>query len=151
MLQMRERYWEKDGRNGFAYVDQPMEIWHPTHHVAGRRGLLMAYTYERLAAEYGSLPGEARVERFLDLIEQIHPGAHEHFEGSFTWSWHEQPYQRGAYIVWRKGEFSKFYEASRRPEGRLHFAGEHTSPWPGWVQGALHSGLRAAREVNESV
>ena len=27
------------------------------------------------------------------------------------------------------------------PEGRLHFAGEHTSPWPGWIQGALHSGL----------
>ena len=26
-------------------------------------------------------------------------------------------------------------------------AGEHTSPWPGWIQGALHSGVRAAREV----
>jgi monoamine oxidase len=32
-------------------------------------------------------------------------------------------------------------------EGRTHFAGEHTSAWPGWIQGALHSGLRAAREV----
>jgi len=32
-------------------------------------------------------------------------------------------------------------------EGRIHFAGEHTSPWPGWIQGAIHSGLRAAREA----
>jgi monoamine oxidase len=34
-------------------------------------------------------------------------------------------------------------------EGRVHFAGEHTSPWPGWIQGALHSGLRAASEVSQ--
>jgi monoamine oxidase len=33
-------------------------------------------------------------------------------------------------------------------EGRLHFAGEHTSPFQGWMQGALVSGRRAAREVS---
>ena len=31
--------------------------------------------------------------------------------------------------------------------GRLHFAGEHTSTWTGWMEGALESGERAAREV----
>jgi len=34
-----------------------------------------------------------------------------------------------------------------RPEGRLHFAGEHASAWPGWTQGALASGVRAAQEI----
>jgi monoamine oxidase len=29
----------------------------------------------------------------------------------------------------------------------VHFAGEHTSRFQGWMQGALQSGLRAAREV----
>ena len=33
------------------------------------------------------------------------------------------------------------------PEGRLHFAGEHTSRWTGWMQGALKSGERAASEA----
>jgi monoamine oxidase len=34
------------------------------------------------------------------------------------------------------------------PAGPLHFAGEHTSgPWAGLMEGALRSGLRAAREV----
>jgi monoamine oxidase len=37
-----------------------------------------------------------------------------------------------------------------RPEGRVHFAGDHTSAWSGWMQGALESGLRAAREVSET-
>jgi monoamine oxidase len=33
------------------------------------------------------------------------------------------------------------------PQGRLHFAGEHTSAWMGWMEGALQSGERAAREI----
>jgi monoamine oxidase len=32
-------------------------------------------------------------------------------------------------------------------EKGLHFAGEHTSIWTGWMEGALESGERAAREV----
>ncbi|MGI8783933.1 MAG: FAD-dependent oxidoreductase [Acidobacteriota bacterium] len=37
-----------------------------------------------------------------------------------------------------------------RPEGRVHFAGDHTSAWIREMQGALQSGNRAAREVNEA-
>src|SRR5436190_1002941 len=37
-----------------------------------------------------------------------------------------------------------------RPEGRVHFACDHTSSWPGWMNGALQSGNRAAREVNQA-
>jgi len=37
------------------------------------------------------------------------------------------------------------------PEGKIHLAGEHTSVWiDGWMQGALESGNRVAREVNDS-
>jgi monoamine oxidase len=32
--------------------------------------------------------------------------------------------------------------------GRICFAGEHASPWPGWMQGAIASGIKAAREIN---
>jgi monoamine oxidase len=34
-----------------------------------------------------------------------------------------------------------------RPEGRVHFAGEHLSPWTGWMEGALFSGERVAEEI----
>jgi monoamine oxidase len=37
-----------------------------------------------------------------------------------------------------------------RPEGRIHFAGEHASSLFGWMQGAFESGNRAAREVNDA-
>jgi monoamine oxidase len=45
--------------------------------------------------------------------------------------------------------FSNFATAIM-PEGRVHFAGEHLSAWPSWMQGALQSGLRAVREIDEA-
>ncbi|MEE3136081.1 MAG: FAD-dependent oxidoreductase, partial [Candidatus Neomarinimicrobiota bacterium] len=36
-----------------------------------------------------------------------------------------------------------------KAEGRIHFAGEHASEYHGWMQGALVSGLRAAKEMHE--
>ena len=41
-----------------------------------------------------------------------------------------------------------FIDTLAAPEGRIHFAGEHTSPWTGWMQGALESARRVVREIN---
>ena len=50
----------------------------------------------------------------------------------------------------RPGQMTAYWPHMTTPEGRVHFGGEHTSPWPGWMQGAIHSGLRTAREVEEA-
>ena len=148
-VQTRARPWEREGLNGFATVDLPMELWCPTHDRPGHRGILMAYIYEELAREYSALAPQARINRTLDLFEQVHPGARAEFETATTWSWSNEPYSRGAFLTTRPGEF-KLLAGAAAPEGRVHFAGEHTSPWPDWIQGALHSGLRAAREVDQA-
>ena len=56
-------------------------------------------------------------------------------------------WSRGAYAWFRPGEMSSLLPHIASPEGRIHFAGDHTSPVPGWMNGALQSGNRAAREV----
>lgn len=145
--QTKTRFWEADGRNGFATVDQPMEIWSPTFNQPGKRGIVMSYIYEDLAARYSGMSEEAQVQQSLDLFEQIHPGMRENFEASATWSWLNDPYAKGAFMLVRPGEFRTILPYVATPEGRIHFAGEHTSPWLGWIQGALESGLRTAREV----
>ena len=145
--QTKSRFWEADGRNGFASVDQPMEVWSPTHNQPGKRGIVMSYTYEDLAREYSAISEDAQVKRSLDLFEQIHPGMRENFEGATTWSWLNHPFSKGAFMVTKPGQFRTVVPYLATSEGRIHFAGEHTSPWPGWIQGALHSGLRAARGI----
>jgi monoamine oxidase len=37
-----------------------------------------------------------------------------------------------------------------KPEGRIHFAGEHCSLYRAWIQGALEYGLRAAQAIHEA-
>lgn len=149
-LQTDRRYWEKDGANGFGEVDLPMEMWAPMWNVPGTRGLLMAYTYERLARELDAKTPAQRVDWFVEVVEKVHPGIREHLEATHTWSWQQDEFTRGAYCMFYPHEIEKFAPHVKTPEGRIHFAGEHTSPWPGWIQGAIYSGLRAAKEVNEA-
>ncbi len=146
-VQTDTRFWEADGRNGFATVDQPMEIWSPTLKEPGRRGILMSYIYEDLAADYSHQSEDEQVRRSLALFEQIHPGLRDRVEGATTWSWLNHPWSKGAYTVIRPQDYKTVLPHVATVEGRVHFAGEHTSPWMGWIQGALHSGLRAAREA----
>lgn len=145
-VQTRTRFWERQGLNGFATVDQPLEIWSPTYDQPGSRGIVMSYIYEDLAREYSQLSANAQIERTLGLYERVHPGIRGEFEAATTWSWLNEKYSRGAYLVTKAGQFDMLRYAAT-PEGRIHFAGEHTSPWPGWIQGGLHSGLRTAQEV----
>jgi len=145
-VQTRSRFWEREGLTGFATLDQPMELWSPTYNQPGTRGILMSYMYERMAAEFSAQTPEVQIERTLDLYERVHPGVRKEFESATTWSWDNERYSKGAYVVTRPVDFARLAHAPT-PEGRIHFAGEHTSPWPGWIQGALHSGLRAADEI----
>ena len=148
-VQTKTRSWERKGLNGFATVDQPMELWSPTHNQPGTRGILMSYMYERMARDYSAKTPQVRIDRTIELFERVHPGVREDFETAATWSWSDEPYSRGAFTTVRAGEFPQLAHVAT-PEGRVHFAGEHASPWLGWIQGALHSGLRAANEVNEA-
>jgi monoamine oxidase len=148
-VQTRTRPWEREGLNGFAAVDQPLELWCPTHDQPGAGGILMAYIYEQMARDYSARPPQAQIERTVTLFEQVHPGVRAELVSAATWSWVNEPFSRGAFTITRAGEFPQFAHVAN-PEGRVHFAGEHTSPWPCWIQGALHSGLRAAREVDRA-
>jgi monoamine oxidase len=48
------------------------------------------------------------------------------------------------------GQQSELQADILRPEGRIHFAGEHCSLYHAWIQGALESGIRAAQAIHEA-
>jgi monoamine oxidase len=148
--QTRTRYWQKEGSNGFAIVDRPMEIWSPSFDQPGKRGLLTAYTYERYARALAEKSESERQSEIANLFDKVHPGLAQELEGGVTKIWDDDPYARGAYTLFNPGELTRLPPIMARPEGRIHFAGEHVSSFPGWMQGALIAGLRAAHEVNES-
>jgi monoamine oxidase len=83
----------------------------------------------------------------LERMERAHPGVTDHFEASASHSWIDDPWARGASAEFAPGQMSRFYQTLRAPAGRIYFAGEYTSPWSGWMNGALESGHRAAEAI----
>ena len=148
-LQSRQRFWEREGLNGFAVTDFPEEIWHPTFDQPGRRGILLSYMFDAQARRVGALPEKERVGHILAHLENIYPGLRENFEGGVSKCWDEDEWARGAYTLMKPGQMSELLPHVARAEGRVHFAGEHASVWNGWMQGALDAGNRVAREINK--
>ena len=146
LLQVRERFWETRGLNGSARTDDPAEIWDADYEQPGPAGMLGATAGGVMGADLAAM-AEGRVLGFgVDLVAKTFPGLRNAFERGRVIQWAREPWAFGAFAVFRPGQMTAWSELDR-PEGRIHFAGEHTSPWMTWMEGALESGERAAQEV----
>ena len=103
--------------------------------------------YEKYAHHLDQLSDSARVEELIVDMDAVHPRLRPHLETVVVKSWMNDPWQRGAYTNYYVAE-QKLYPDVCRREDRIWFAGEHASPWPGWMQGAIYSGTKAAKEIN---
>jgi monoamine oxidase len=62
------------------------------------------------------------------------------------------PWVRGSYAGFGPGQYTDFWGCLGDREGPVHFAGEHTSTHSqGYLNGAVESGQRAAREVLQAI
>ena len=139
------------GLSGFALTDLPIaDVYNLTVDQPGPRGILQSYSGGPQARGICALTESERVSFVLEQMEKVFPGMREHFEGGVSKCWDEDPWARGASSWYKPGQMSELWPHIARPEGRVHFAGDHTSAWIRWMQGALESGNRAAREVNEA-
>jgi monoamine oxidase len=70
------------------------------------------------------------------------------FEGGTSISWSTEA--KGAYAWFKPGQLPLLPPRADRAEGRVHFAGDHTSALPGWMQGALASAQRVVEEIQNA-
>ncbi|MHC4218961.1 MAG: flavin monoamine oxidase family protein [Planctomycetota bacterium] len=149
-IQVGRKYWQDEGFSGFARTDQVSELFHPTWDHAGSRGVIQLYMKPALSRRAGDLDADARIEFALDKIEEVFPGIRRHAEGGTCMCWDKDPHTQCTVAALAPGQLAGLLPHAGTPEGRIHFAGEHTSAWHAWMQGALASGTRAAREVHEA-
>ena len=87
---------------------------------------------------------------FLDRIEPIFPGTRAAFTGaSYEDHWARDPWVKGAYSFYKVGQYAALRRHRRaQTQGRVHFAGEHTSiNNQGFLDGAVETGVRAAKQI----
>lgn len=130
VLNVREHFWTWTGRAGGDEV-QPVAN-----------------------AFAGSAPALARLRvadgpaTWLESLRALRPELDLQPEGAVLSTWSGDPWVRGAYSVRTTQTLPGDDELLARPLSRLHFAGEHTAgAWSGLMEGALHSGRRAAQDI----
>jgi monoamine oxidase len=150
-LQSRREFWTGEGLGVSAYTDLPiMAIVNSTLNQAGARGILESYSAGESSRAMTARNENERISFTLGQMEKVYPAIRKNFEGGASVCWDEDRWARGAYAWFKPGQMRELLPHIARAEGRIHFAGEHTSSWPGWMQGAFQSGHRAAREINEA-
>ena len=125
-----------------------MEIWDATYGQKGRRGVLMSFIQGPKARELGQASETDQLRFGVRAVEEVYPGVVKAYERGFVKVWDTDPWARGAVAYLLPGQVLTLDRYIARPEGRVHFAGEHASSLRGWMQGALESGRRVAREID---
>ncbi len=150
-MQSRKRFWLDEGLTGSVTTDLPIvTAYDKAHYMSGARGMLEAYVAGEKARKLAAMSPLERLNFTVQQMEQVLPNLREHFEGGSSVCWDNEEWTGGAYAWFKPGQMESFLPHFAKPEGRVFFAGDHLSPWPGWMNGALQSGNRAAREVNQA-
>jgi len=147
-LQTRTRFWLKDGWSGFVTTDLPIERLTPDPGAdPGSRGALAAFPIGDYTATLEAMSEDDRVTTALGQAQKIFPELASEYEGGVSHCWGLDPWERGSFALHTPGQIG-FIDTLAKQEGRIHFAGEHTSAWTGWMQGALESARRVVREID---
>ncbi len=148
VVQVKDRYWRKEGYNGFAATDFPSEIWDPHYQTDATRGMIAHYVKGRDAEKFMSMSASERLTFSARHLDSVFPGLEPQLEGSFIKLWGEDPWAGYAHAIGTPNDMTQHLPHLGTAEGRIHFAGEHASAYHGWIQGAIESGNRAAKEIN---
>jgi monoamine oxidase len=66
--------------------------------------------------------------------------------------WMSDPYSRETWLMHRPNQLTRYLSAQQASEGVLHFAGgDIANLWAGFIDGAIETALRAAREITNDL
>ena len=155
-FQADRRFWEEDLQiyGGISWTDRDItQIWYPSAGFHKEKGVLLgAYIWTNSIGErFGQLTPEHRLEAAISSAEKIHHDYRTLVSRGISVCWHKIPHSQGAWADWSLDARNRNYQTLNRPDGAIHFAGEHLSYLTGWQEGAVLSAHSAVRSIGERV
>jgi monoamine oxidase len=145
-----EPFWRADGLSGQATSDTgPAKIVFDNSPPDGSPGVLLGFLEGERARTLGRLQAEERRRAVVEGLARIFGPRAARPERFVERSWAEEEWTRGCYGCYMTpGGWTGFGDALRAPIGPIHWAGAETATvWNGYMDGAVSSGERAAREA----
>ncbi|XP_041841771.1 L-amino-acid oxidase-like [Melanotaenia boesemani] len=154
ILTFSEKFWEKDGiRGGKSITDRPSRfIYYPSHSFPDKHNigvLLASYTWAEDSDLFLALSDEDLKQVVLKDLALIHGDQVRNLlTGVKVKKWSLDPYSMGAFALFSPYQHQQYAAELFRNEGRVHFAGEHTAFPHAWIETAMKSAIRAAKNIN---
>lgn len=141
--EFEEAWWRDKGWGGAFKYDGPLQqTWDGS---LGEAPILTAYICGREATEWVKLGDPVRAGVYE--LSRIFPEAAKTFKRGWSHDWLSDPFAQGAFSHLAPGYVLEHMEHISPPEGRIHFAGEHTGLYTGFIEGAVESAERVSRET----
>lgn len=146
-------FWRAKGLNGLVATDEGhTRLIFDNSPANGSRGMLMGFVLADKARDFSKLSEQERRQSILSSFVKYFGEEASSPMMYIDQSWAGEEWSRGCYTgVMGPHTMTSLGEELRVPVGDIHFAGTETSPvWNGYMEGAVLSGERVAREVLES-
>jgi monoamine oxidase len=147
-------FWREAGLSGQAVSDaSPVRITFDNTPRDGSPGVLLGFIEGSAAREWARKPASARRSAVLNNFATYFGDAALKPTGYYEKNWSKEAWTRGCYTGYMPpGVLLDYGTALREPIGRIHWAGTETATiWAGYMDGAVRSGHRAAKEALEAL
>jgi monoamine oxidase len=154
MAVYEEPFWREQGLSGVGTsMRGPVKVMFDNTPYGGGCGVLLGFLEGRAARELGRAPFERRREAVLDCFTRVFGPRAASPQRYLDRNWADEEWTRGCYGgSLPTGAWTSFGHALRQPIGPVHWSGTETATvWMGYMDGAVESGQRAAREVIEAL
>lgn len=144
-------FWREKGLSGITTSDStPLSFTFDNSPPSGKPGILAAFFEGQESRAFAGKP-EAEIRKTIidNLVEFFGSEAANPAE-VFIKIWDADPWARGCFSgIMPPSVWTDYPDAIRRPVDRIHWAGTETATrWYAYLEGAVQSGERAAKEVN---
>ncbi len=147
-----EPFWRNEGLSGRVVSDTgPVRVSFDNTPKSGSPGAIVTFIEAGDGRRYANASEDERRDAVVECLERYFGPKAAKPAGYVEKDWPADPWSRGCYgSVFPAGTLVSCGSALREPVGSIHWAGTETSTvFPGYMDGAVRSGERAAAEVLE--
>ncbi|MAF84117.1 MAG: FAD-dependent oxidoreductase [Gammaproteobacteria bacterium] len=146
-LRPKTKFWETDGYDASMWTDGPVErVFAGTDENDEVHSLLVWITGQG-SRRIDQMGREAATRFVLDTLARIRPASRGQLEVLGYHSWGKTPYLNGCGHSYSAGQIERYAANLPAPEGRIHFAGEHTRRREFGMEAAMASAERVLSEI----
>ena len=150
LMKTRDLYWRRAHLGPDSFSDGPVHLtWHTTQHQKVAGAGVVAFSGGPAADTCRGWSPAERTGNYLSALTKIYPGLRASFERGRFMDWPSDVWVKGSYSFPAPGEVMTLGPQLQQPlGGRVFLAGEHTCyAFVGYMEGALQSGVRAAKRI----